>query len=156
MKHTEQQEVPTALHPELPRPEYLTVKRQFLADMTVKYIATPIAATLPAGTPPPTWLSSDPALALSDDPGDTSGLTKIGKGTALAAGVTVAVVVAPPHDVAEKIPFASQVTAAPVNIVAGPVDSGHQFQVVDATAEAPTGEAVGLSSHSRHEKSRHE
>lgn len=64
---------------------------QILPDGTVRFIFTPTPAgsTLPAGTPPLSYTSSDPALAVTVDPADTSGfgLVALGKPT-LPAGST--------------------------------------------------------------------
>lgn len=108
-----------------------TVDFQLQDNGTVKFTAKPVdakgfAATLPAGTPPLSWVSSDPALVLSADPDDNSGfaLSQIGTPAGLATGVVVTGSTTLPGAVE---PISG--SANPVDIIAGPVSG---FAVTEA------------------------
>jgi hypothetical protein len=112
-----------------------TVDLQILENGTVKYTATPVDAnqqptTLPSGTPPLTWASSDPDLVLTSDPADTSGfnLSQIGTaGTTAAAGIVATC--------STTLPGASSPitgAAAPVDVVPAPPGSPVGFVVAEA------------------------
>ena len=97
------------------------VDLQIQDDGTVKYVFTPKdsmgqTTTLPAGVVP-SYSSSDPALGVSPDPADTTGLTAIGKPSAIATGIVVTISVTKPDG--------TTVTkdAPPVDIVPGTVSS---------------------------------
>jgi hypothetical protein len=97
------------------------VDLQILENGTVQFTFTPVDAsgnptTLPAGTPPLTYVSSSPALTLAPSPADTSGfgLIAIGTGIAVATGV---VVTGQTTLAGATAPISG--SAAPVDIVAG-------------------------------------
>lgn len=100
-----------------------------LDNGTVKFTATPVDSvgnptTLPAGTPPLTWVSDNAAITLAADPADTSGfaLSQIGTPTALATGVNVTCSTTVASGTISG-------AAAPVDVVAGPAGG---FTVAEA------------------------
>jgi len=106
------------------------VDLQILENGTVKYTATPVDAkgqptTLPVGTPPLTWVASDPDLTLASDPADTSGFNLSQIGTAGNVAVTGIVVTC-----STTLPGAT----APITAAAAAID----------IVPAPPGAAVGF------------
>jgi hypothetical protein len=103
-------------------------------DANGNYIdpATGGPVVMPAGTPPLTWLASDPDLTMSADPNDTSGfaLTQIGTaGTSTVADIVVTCETTLPG------------AASPISGQAPPVDIGP----APVTPSNPTGFAVSIS-----------
>ena len=134
-------QVPPTMQKEkvMAKPKAHMVSLEILENGTVRYSAQPVdangnATSLPAGSPPATWASSDPDLTLAPDPSDTSGfnLLQIGTaGTAPATGVvaTITDTITNPADGS-----VSTITGAadPVNIVPAPPGFPTAFVVTEA------------------------